>query len=195
MSLHIESHGSGAPLVLLHGWGMHGGVWDSVVPLLAQQFRVHCVDLPGHGYSSRIKGQEFTLDAIVAELSAQFHEPLNICGWSLGGMAALRWAQLGSQQVRRLVLVASTPCFIERDDWLFGMAEETLRQFSAELERDHAATLRRFWLCKYAAAQTSASCWPACARACSAAKNRTLVLCAAGWKYCAIWICATNWKK
>ncbi len=145
MSLHVESQGSGAPLVLIHGWGMHGGIWDNVVPQLAQRFRVHCVDLPGHGYS-RIKGKgsPFTLDAIVDELSAQFDESLNVCGWSLGGQVALRWARYAPQQVRRLVLVASTPCFTEREDWLFGMAAASLQQFAAELELDHDTTLRRF---------------------------------------------------
>lgn len=150
--MHVESHGSGAPLVLIHGWGMHGGIWDNVIPQLAQGFRVHCVDLPGHGYSrindqgSRIEAQPspFTLDAIVDELSAQFDEPVNVCGWSLGGLIALRWGQLAPRQVRRLALVASTPCFTEREDWLFGMSADSLRQFAAELERGHVATLRRF---------------------------------------------------
>ncbi len=176
MSLHVESHeyagtgGSGAPLVLIHGWGMHGGIWDNVVPQLAQRFRVHCVDLPGYGYStppsplgggavtsdlagvvgqpsrmasSFIRG-EGALDAIANALSAQFDEPLTVCGWSLGGQVALRWAQLYPAQVKKIVLVASTPCFAEREDWLFGMAQATLQQFAAELERDYAATLRRF---------------------------------------------------
>jgi len=151
MSLHIESHGTGAPLVLIHGWGMNSGVWDNVVPALAQRFRVHCVDLPGHGYSTpppilsplHDKGLEM-LDAIVDALSAQFDEPLNVCGWSLGGMVALRWAHLLPQQVLRLVLVAGTPCFTARKGWLCGMEEEGLQQFSAELEQDHVAMLRRF---------------------------------------------------
>ena len=151
MSLQIENTGSGAPLVLIHGWGMHGGIWDNVAPLLAQSYHVHCVDLPGHGYSNplsptlprRERGLE-QLDAIVDALSSQFTGPLNVCGWSLGGLIALRWAQLVPQQVRQLVLVASTPCFAEREDWLFGMERETLNQFAAELERDYVATLRRF---------------------------------------------------
>ena len=50
--LHVDSYGSGTPLVMLHGWGMHGGMWGSAVTKLAQHYRVHCVDLPGHGYSA-----------------------------------------------------------------------------------------------------------------------------------------------
>jgi len=169
-AMHVESHGSGTPLVLIHGWGMHGGIWDNVVPQLAQRFRVHCVDLPGYGqslFSSPMNGRgsgrgQFAanplpqplsrlrergvdlLDEIVGQLVAQFTEPLAVCGWSLGGQVALRWAQLAPEQVQRLVLVASTPCFAEREDWVFGMAQATLQQFAAELERDYAATLRRF---------------------------------------------------
>ena len=162
MSLHVESYGSGKSLVMIHGWGMHGGVWDNVVPLLAQHFRVHCVDLPGHGLSKtekreggRDKGKisalplplapsPFTLDILVEQLSALFDEPINVCGWSLGGQIALHWARLAPVQIRRLVLVASTPCFTRRNDWAFGMTAENLQQFASELERDHTTTLRRF---------------------------------------------------
>lgn len=162
MSLHIEVVGRGEPLVLLHGWGMHGGVWQETAASLAADFEVHVVDLPGHGLSG--KGEEgrekgncgsvvcplplpsspFTLDSVVSELSAQFPGPVNLLGWSLGGIIAQRWAMRDPHKVRRLVLVASTPCFANRADWQFGMPPETLAQFAAELEKSHAATLRRF---------------------------------------------------
>lgn len=189
MSLHVETLGSGAPLVLLHGWGMHGGIWSDLAAELAEHHQVHCVDLPGHGFSNgkgeegrgkgmagahclslsssslafdAIQGEErgamgdsgsppfplhsspFSLDTIVNELSARFDEPLNLCGWSLGGQIALHWAAGEPQKVKRLILVASTPCFAERDDWAYGMPRNILQQFAADLERDHAATLRRF---------------------------------------------------
>jgi pimeloyl-[acyl-carrier protein] methyl ester esterase len=142
MSLHVERIGSGAPLLLIHGWGMHGGVWDSVAEDLAEDFNVHIVDLPGYGYSEALEAT--TLDAIVDELSACFAEPLAVCGWSLGGQVALRWAAREPEKVQRLILVASTPCFTERADWEFGMTFEALQQFAAELEQNHSATLRRF---------------------------------------------------
>ena len=84
------------------------------------------------------------LGAIVDKLAAQFSEPLTVCGWSLGGQVALHWAAREPEKIKRLVLVASTPCFAERDDWPFGMARATLQQFAAELEKNHTATLRRF---------------------------------------------------
>jgi pimeloyl-[acyl-carrier protein] methyl ester esterase len=148
MSLQVESIGSGAPLLLIHGWGMHGGVWKDVVQKLAIHYRVHCVDLPGYGFSKSGKGEgkraADALDFIADELSSCFSEPLAVCGWSLGGQIALRWAALEPEKVHRLILVASTPCFAERDDWSFGMEKTVLEKFAAELEINHAATLRRF---------------------------------------------------
>lgn len=168
MSLHVEVTGQGEPLVMLHGWGMHSGMWGDTVTQLAQDFEVHSVDLPGHGYSKEslmpfglslskpeqsndmrfdrltANGAGWPLDALVDELAAQFDEPLTVCGWSLGGQIALRWAARHSQQVSRLVMVASTPCFVRRPGWDCAMAPDTLAQFAAALQQDHAATLRRF---------------------------------------------------
>ncbi len=153
MSLHVESYGQGAPLLLIHGWGMHGGIWEHVAIQLAQHFRVHCVDLPGHGFNvgRDLSRQSFVglkpdlhLDSIVDQLSAQCNEPLTVCGWSLGGQIALRWAMHHPQQVNRLVLVATTPCFVQRPDWPCAMAAETLTEFSVALQEDYAQTLRRF---------------------------------------------------
>lgn len=171
MSLYVETVGSGEPLLMLHGWGMHGGIWNETAAQLAQHFQVHCVDLPGYGRSRiqdagfitsdlesdvcspgrmasssiRMPGSgEGLLDKIVNKLSMQFDEPVSLCGWSLGGQIALRWAMRYPEQVERLVLVTSTPCFAEREDWQFGMPQHILQQFAADLEKNHAATLRRF---------------------------------------------------
>ena len=47
--MHIDVQGSGPDLVLIHGWAMHGGIFAPLTDLLRAQFRVHIVDLPGHG--------------------------------------------------------------------------------------------------------------------------------------------------
>ncbi len=142
MSLHVEVTGQGEPLVMLHGWGMHGGIWGDTAARLAQDCAVYNVDLPGHGKSG--PPDEFTLDAAVDQLAVHFDRPVTLLGWSLGGIIAQQWAAREPQQIKRLVLVASTPCFTERKDWQFGMPRDTLEQFAAELGKNHAATLRRF---------------------------------------------------
>lgn len=154
MSLHVELQGGGAPLLLLHGWGMHGGMWQPLTQLLAQEFQVHSVDLPGHGYSvgrdssrdgaDMWMNPDLRLDSIVEQLSSQFSQPVTLCGWSLGGIIAQRWARREPEKIKRLVLVASTPCFSARAGWGCGMPQEVLEQFAAELEKNFTATLRRF---------------------------------------------------
>lgn len=142
MSLHVEVIGRGEPLVMLHGWGMHGGLWGEAVAQLAQEFELHVVDLPGHGQSEAPTA--FTLEQVVAQLAAHFDASVNVLGWSLGGIIAQHWALQQPQKIKRLILVASTPCFVEREGWACGMPQATLQQFAADLERGHAATLRRF---------------------------------------------------
>lgn len=153
MNLHVETLGQGAPLVLIHGWGMHGGVWGDVAQQLAQAHEVHCVDLPGFGLSAgRVSTRQsaaglkpdLELDAIVDQLAAQFSGPLTVCGWSLGGQVAMHWAVREPGKVKNLILVTTTPCFTHREDWSFGLPHEVLEKFAAQLEQDHAATLRRF---------------------------------------------------
>ena len=142
MRLHVETTGN-APddLVLLHGWGMHGGVWDEVVPSLATRFRVHVVDLPGHGHSAEIHAAAFD-DAV--ELVAQVVPARSlVCGWSLGGLVAQRLA-LRPGALRALALVSSTPCFVQRGDWPHAMSASTVADFAQGLASDRDATLARF---------------------------------------------------
>ena len=66
-SLYFESVGRGPDVVLVHGWGLHGGVWSRVAQALADEFTVHCVDLPGHGHSASL--QDYTLDNLARALA------------------------------------------------------------------------------------------------------------------------------
>jgi pimeloyl-[acyl-carrier protein] methyl ester esterase len=153
--LHVDRYeyagtgGSAIPLLLIHGWAMHGGMWAGVAQKLAQHSRVMAVDLPGHGYSvghfcPSPPDAGVRLDAIVDELAAQFDGPLALCGWSLGGQIALRWAMRYPQQVDRLVTVASTPGFVRRSGWDHALSVEILREFADDLQHHYALTLKRF---------------------------------------------------
>lgn len=142
MSLHIEIAGKGPDLALLHGWGMHGGVWDGVRDALAQRFRLHIVDLPGYGTSPT--SEPYTLEHLACAVTAALPEKIRVCGWSLGGQVALEMALLFPDQIKRLVLTASTPCFTVREGWPWAVPHEVLREFAATLETDYEGTLKRF---------------------------------------------------
>lgn len=142
MSLQIKTQGNGAPILLIHGWGMHSGMWEHVAEQLALTHTVHTVNLPGHGGSATCT--PYNLDALVHNLSEKFKEPITLCGWSLGGQVALRWAQIHPAQVEKLVLVATTPCFVQQENWSCAMAADTLQEFAAALLQNHAQTLKRF---------------------------------------------------
>lgn len=142
MKLHAETVGHGPALVLLHGWGMHSGIWRTLLPEFARQFRVTCVDLPGHG-CSRSPARLFGLGATADAVAAVAPRDAAWLGWSLGGQVALV-AALAGVDIRRLVLVATTPRFVAAPDWPCGMAATTLAGFAASLAKDHRKTVRDF---------------------------------------------------
>lgn len=142
MKLHLETAGHGPALVLLHGWGLHSGIWSTLLPELTRHFCVTCVDLPGHGRSAA-PPEAFGLDGAAAAVAAVAPRGAAWLGWSLGGQVALA-AALAGYDVRRLVLVATTPRFVTAPDWPCGIAATTLAQFAATLVEDHHKTVRDF---------------------------------------------------
>jgi pimeloyl-[acyl-carrier protein] methyl ester esterase len=143
--LHVESAGQGPPLVLLHGFALHAGLFAPLLPALAVHHRVHAVDLPGHGHSDPVT--PFTVDRVVAALEAHFAAtpaPLAVLGWSLGGVIALAWALAHPGRIGRLALVGTTPRFVTDDAWPHAMAPETLARFADELRVAYRLTLQRF---------------------------------------------------
>lgn len=160
--LSVSVQGSGAPLVLLHGWGLNQAIWFPIRAQLAQHFRVYTVDLPGFGESSWQQGNEdfqHTCARVAEQLIATIGEPFHLVGWSMGGLIATQIALDYSTYVKRLVCVASSPCFVARPDWPTpstssisampngewpGVKKETLETFRYQLTTDFRKTLERF---------------------------------------------------
>jgi len=143
MTLHIEQLGHGAqPLVLLHGWAMHGGVFAPLVEALASQCTLYVVDLPGHGHS-RACGLPLEPRAIASAIAA-VTPPAPWLGWSLGGLVALTAALDLPTQVRGLAMLCATPKFVRDADWPHGSDATLVRQLALDLESDYHATLERF---------------------------------------------------
>lgn len=140
--LHIEVRGTGPDLVLLHGWGLHGGLFRSLADRLAPHFRLHLVDLPGHGRSVMPEG-DYTLESVATYIAEHVPAGAAWLGWSLGGRVALM-AAINGAPISKLVLIGANPAFIQRDDWSHGMPAVELQQFADALSYDYKATLQRF---------------------------------------------------
>lgn len=143
MSLHVEVRGQGPDLVLLHGWALHGGMWGSWLDELERAFRLHVVDLPGHGYSRRLEGAT-GLDALTRAVFEHVPPGSAVLGWSLGGMIAIEMARRHPRHLAALVLVASTPRFVAAPDWPHGLRPDVLDGFAEGLARDRRAVIRNF---------------------------------------------------
>src|SRR5688572_3571027 len=100
---------SRADLVLLHGWGATPDVWRIVKPFLSDRFRVHT---PAIAFGTAAEPHKASDIVHVAQRLAEI-APARcfVCGWSLGGSAAIAWALRFPQQVTRLALIASSPYF------------------------------------------------------------------------------------
>ena len=139
MSLHIEKLGQGEPLVMIHGWGMHSGMWMQAKQLLSQHFELHLIDLPGMGYSASLT--EYGLEKVAAEIAQHVPENAYLLGWSLGGLIAMKIAM--QHKVKKLVLIGSTPCFVNREDWQLGTPIEVFQTFFADVIQDFESTMHK----------------------------------------------------
>ena len=143
MKLFIEQAGHGpVPLVLLHGWAMHGGVLAPLVEALADRCTMHVVDLPGHG-GARDCGLPLEPSACAAAIAAAT-PPAIWLGWSLGGLIALTAALEHPQQVRGLAMLCATPKFARDESWPWGSDATLVHQLALDLEVDYHATIERF---------------------------------------------------
>ena len=140
--IHCEIHGQGRPLVMLHGWAMHSGIWREFARQLAERRQVICLDLPGHGRSAPIAN--FEMPAIVEALLAAIPLPsFDLLGWSLGAMVAINVAAACPGRVDCLTLLAGNPRFVREPGWP-GVKPEVLDSFAELLGNDAKQTLQRF---------------------------------------------------
>ena len=153
MSLRVDVVGNGPPLVLLHGWAMHGGIFAPLVDALRERRTLHVIDLPGQGHN-RDCGVPLTLEAC-AEAVLDVVPAAPWCGWSLGGLIALHAAATRPQRIPALAMVCATPKFVVSADWPHGMPADTFATFVDGCRSHTQVTLKRFKsLCSQGAQET-----------------------------------------
>ncbi len=156
MKIYYEQSGHGPDVVLVHGWGSHGGVWTDIARALSADYRVTVPDLPGHGRSRDFLPTAYTPEVLAEGVRRGVSGPAVWVGWSMGGLVALAVAQGYTREVVRLVLVGATPKYVQSVDWPHAMSPAVLEQFARSLEQDYAGTVERFLTLQMAAGEDRA---------------------------------------
>lgn len=125
LTLHFETEGNGAPVLLLHGLGGFAAVWRHNVPSLGRHAMAIALDLPGFGRSSKPPGPyplAFFTRTIEAFRRTLGLDHLTLVGHSLGGAVAVAYALACPSRVERLALVgAVVPGFGYRVSWVYRL--------------------------------------------------------------------------
>ncbi len=110
LELYYEIHGTGEPLILLHGGYGSTEMFSPIMQMLSERSKVIAVDLQGHGRTA-ITDRPMSYDALaddIAELVRQLgYHRADVMGYSLGGLVALRTAIRRPDVVNRLIVVSA----------------------------------------------------------------------------------------
>ena len=137
--LYFEVHGTGEPLILLHGFSGSSQDWTSVTPEWRTQFQLIVPDLRGHGRSSILSKPFRHQDAAADMLALLDYLKVGACkglGVSGGGNILLHMATMQPDRMKAMALVSATPYFP-------AQARAIMRNYSKSLTEQQWETLRR----------------------------------------------------
>jgi len=145
IQIYYEDHGTGQPIVLIHGFPLSGRAWERQErALLEDGFRVITYDRRGFGKSSQpTVGYDY--DTFAADLAALIESldlrDVDLAGHSMGGGEIARYlGKYGSDRVRRAVIISGVPPYLlKTPDTPNGVPQEVFDQIAAGLRADRFA--------------------------------------------------------
>jgi non-heme chloroperoxidase len=150
IELYYEDHGSGRPVVLIHGYPLSGRAWDKQVPvLLDDRRRVITYDRRGFGRSSQPAGG-YDYDTFAADLNALMEKldlrDVTLVGHSMGTGEVTRYlSRYGSARVARGVLISPIPPFLlQAPDNAEGLPASLFDGFMNQAREDAPAWMKGF---------------------------------------------------
>ena len=150
IDLYYEDHGTGAPVVLIHGWPLSGRSWEKQVPaLLGAGHRVIHYDRRGFGDSSKpYFGYDYDtfaqdLHKLITELKLR---EFTLVGFSMGGGEVARYlGRYGTESVSKAVFIASIPPFLlKTSDNAEGVDASVFEGIRKDIVADRPAFLAKF---------------------------------------------------
>jgi non-heme chloroperoxidase len=150
IDLYYEDHGSGSPVVLIHGWPLSGASWEKQTnALLAAGYRVITYDRRGFGRSSK-PSVGYNYDTFAADLDKVLKKldlkKVVLVGFSMGSGEVTRYlGKYGAKRVRKAVLIGTLgPCLVKAKDNAEGVDAKVFDDIKAAIRKDRPAFLMEF---------------------------------------------------
>jgi len=150
IELYYEDHGSGTPVVLIHGWPLSGASWEKqTAALLAAGHRVITYDRRGFGRSSKT-ASGYHYDTFAADLDNLLKKldlkRVALVGFSMGTGEVMRYiGKYGSRRVRKAVLIGTLgPYLVKASDNPEGVDGKVFEDIKAAIRADRPAFLMEF---------------------------------------------------
>ena len=150
IEIYYEDHGSGSPVVLIHGWRLNGDAWEKqTAALLAAGHRVITYDRRGFGRSSK-PGVGYNYDTFAADLNALLNAldltGVSLVGHSMGTGEITRYiGKYGTTRLRKAALIGTLgPYLVKAPDNPEGIDASVFSAIQAGLRADRPATLTEF---------------------------------------------------
>jgi non-heme chloroperoxidase len=150
IEVYYEDHGSGSPVVLIHGWPLSGASWEKqTAALLAAGHRVITYDRRGFGRSSKPAvgyNYETLASDLEAVLSALNLTDVSLVGFSMGTGEVTRYiGKYGTKRVRKAVLIGTLgPYLVKTADNPQGVDTSVFEGIKAAIAADRPALLMNF---------------------------------------------------
>jgi non-heme chloroperoxidase len=150
IDLYYEDHGSGSPVVLIHGWPLSGASWEKqTAALLGAGHRVITYDRRGFGRSSK-PGVGYDYDTFAADLDAVLTTldlgSVDLVGFSMGTGEVTRYiGKYGTERVRKAVLIGTLgPYLVKAPDNPEGVDPGVFDGIRTAIKADRPAFLLEF---------------------------------------------------
>jgi non-heme chloroperoxidase len=150
IELYYEDHGSGPPVVLIHGWPLNGDAWEKqTAALLAAGHRVITYDRRGFGRSSK-PAVGYNYDTFAADLDAVLGAldlaGVSLVGHSMGTGEITRYiGKFGPERLRKAVLIGTLgPYLVKAPDNPDGIEASVFSGIKAGIKADRPATMMGF---------------------------------------------------
>ncbi len=141
-----SSEGTGPAIVFLHGWGVDRRVWRQQIKYFSSDNKVIAIDLPGHGES---QWQDADLNDIAYGIKNVLDKEdvgtATFVGSSLGGMIAVKCAELFPERINRLVMVGSMPKLAKTNEYPYGLELAQFRKLACQLDSAYPDILNVFF--------------------------------------------------